>query len=846
MGKVRQSRSFVPCLEALEARDLPSAVSINAGQAVRTVTDQLLGVNLTMWDSALGTTQTRQMVQSAGLRMFRLPGGSATDSWHFADPPAYNGQQTAPDFAALINAVGGTGLVTLNYGTASPQESAAFLAYLNGKVGDPTVLGSGLQWSDASSSWVSKDWKTAGYWAGLRAATPLAQDDGLNFLRAGRAAPFGMKYFEVGNEVYGSWETDHHATPHDPATYVGFAATFAGYAAQIDPTISIGLDASGTGGSYSQIPGNWTAQVLQQCAQQKFMPGFLSDHNYMFDPGSENDATLLLHSATDPSASGYGGPINWAGRASAYRALLTQYLGSAGAGVQLLATETNSVSYNPSNQTTSLVNGLWLADSLGGLLQTEYNGAITWDLRNGYDTSHHTSSVYGWRSGGDYGLLGTDNGSAPATGTYVPYPTWFAEQLLSQMVHTGDTVVQANSSDPNLAVYAVKQQNGHLDLLVINKSASADLTGTFGLADFTPTAQSTAWQYGEAQDTAQSQTTDGHSALASFAQSLTVSGSSFSDTFPRYSMTVLDLAPASGGTSGSGDNTAFVLRADHSLAEYSQAGLVELSPAGTILAISAASDGPGKQAVFVITSDGHLWEHSPDIPGGWALISSGSFQSISAATNSAGSPVAFGVLADNSLWEYSSLFTNSGHWQLLSPGGTVLSTSAGTDAGGQDTVFAITADRNLWRHTSAGWALLSSGSFQSVSAGQGGDGTGVAFAVLTDRSLWEYSGAFSNPGHWQVLSPAGTVLSVAAAGREEAFAITSDGHLWDHTPAGWSLVSVGAFGSVSGSATAAGAGEVFAVLADGSLWEYNPAFPGSHWNEAMGQGVLAVAVAQPS
>jgi hypothetical protein len=366
-------------------------------------------VNLAWWDSALNTAQTQQMVQAAGLNLFRFPGGSSSDTWHFNQGPTYNGEGTSPSMASFIAAVGGSGMVTLNYGTASPQEAAAFLAYLNAPAGNTTTIGPGPQWSDASNSWVSVDWRTAGYWAGLRAATPLAQDDGLNFLRLGRAAPFAVHYFEVGNEVYGNWETDHHATPHDPATYVTFARQFAALAAQIDPTISIGVDGSGTGGSYSQIPGNWTAQVLQQCAQQGFTPGFVSDHNYMFDPGNENDARLLLHSATDPNATGYGGPINWAGRAQAYRALLNQYLGAAAATVQLLATEFNSVSYNPSNQTTSLVNGLWLADALGGLLQTEYNAGIAWDLRNGYDTSHDNPNLYGWRSGGDYGLLGSGN-----------------------------------------------------------------------------------------------------------------------------------------------------------------------------------------------------------------------------------------------------------------------------------------------------------------------------------------------------------------------------------------------------------------------------------------------------
>ena len=48
-----------------------------------------------------------------------------------------------------------------------------------------------------------------------------------------------------------------------------------------------------------------------------------------------------------------------------------------------MATEFNSVYSNPGKQTTSLVNGLFLADSLGVLLDTPYDGADVWDLRNG-------------------------------------------------------------------------------------------------------------------------------------------------------------------------------------------------------------------------------------------------------------------------------------------------------------------------------------------------------------------------------------------------------------------------------------------------------------------------------
>jgi hypothetical protein len=537
---------FRPRLEPLEDRTVPAVVTVDATSALRAVNDQVLGVNLAWWDSNLSTSTTLQLVQDAGLHLFRQPGGSSADTFHFNAGPSFSGAATVATFNALTENAGGDGLVTVNYGTGSPQEATAYLAYCNAAVNDPTVLGTGLQWSDTSHSWVSKDWKTAGYWAGLRAATPITPDDGLNYLRVGHPAPYGWHYFEVGNEEYGSWETDHHTPAHDPATYVQFAKDFTALARQIDPSIAVGLGVQGTQGNFGSQGGNWAHEILNQCALKGYIPDFLSDHDYMFNPGQENDATLLLHTINDPNFTTYEGPKNWVGRSQAYRALLQQYLGGAAAGVELLCTELNSVSSSPSNQTTSLVNGLWLADALGGILQTEYNGCIVWDLRNSYDTSHYYSNLYGWRRGGDYGLLGSDsNTPPPATGRYVPYPTYFAEQLFAHVAHNGDTVVQAASDDPNLSVYAVQQQNGDLALLVINKNPTTNLIGQFTLTGFAANAQAVVWQYGAAQDNAQSQTTDGSSSLANFHQTLRMTGSSsFRDLFPAYSMTVLDLSPA--------------------------------------------------------------------------------------------------------------------------------------------------------------------------------------------------------------------------------------------------------------------------------------------------------------
>ena len=279
--------------------------------------------------------------------------------------------------------------------------------------------------------------------------------------------------------------------------------------------------------------------------------------------------------------------------------------------------------------------------------------------------------------------------------------------------------------------------------------------------------------------------------------------------------------------------TYFGLKTDGSLSQNDTAGGSQpLSPAGTILSISAVADGAGGNDVYAITADRRLWEHTP---GGWTLLSVGSFRQLSAATNAAGAAVVFGVLSDESLWENNPSFPGD-HWEMLSPTGTILGVSAVTDGAVGDVVYAITADSHLWEHTPSAWAFLSAGAFQSVSAGRNGTGQAIVFGVLTDDSLWENNPAFGGGG-WRSLSPAGTILSVSAGGPDGVFAISADHHLSEHTAAGWAFLSAGSFASLSGTENAAGQSEVFATLADASLWVYDPTLPGDHWQDLLASGV---------
>src|SRR5262249_35678957 len=141
--------------------------------------------------------------------------------------------------------------------------------------------------------------------------------------------------------------------------------------------------------------------------------------------GGESDFGLLQ------AASG------WKAAVADLRQQLSDYLGPTSPGVEIVNTENNSVAYNPGKQTTSLVNGLYLGDSIGNVLQTELKGLIWWDVRNSPDGSHNNSAnLYSWRQYGDYGIFNTVND---------PYPTYYVSKLLAQFARGGDKVVPVGS-----------------------------------------------------------------------------------------------------------------------------------------------------------------------------------------------------------------------------------------------------------------------------------------------------------------------------------------------------------------------------------------------------------------
>jgi hypothetical protein len=467
----------------------------NAGQTLQSVDARQFGVNTATWDGSLGAGQTLPLLQQVGVRALRWPGGSTSDAYHWATDSSGNAT-----FRALAANLGAQVFTTVNYGSGTAAEAAA---------------------------WV---------------------------LSANKTNNCNFKYWEIGNECYGSWETDNHVIKQDPYTYATNAAAYIQQmkAAWPNVPIKVGIVVVPGEDSYSNNAthvvinprtgashGGWTPVVLSTLNSLGVTPDFLIYHFYwQYTPsgqgyyvGSVDSDPLLLQVAGNPS------PLNWSDWSSASASLrqqLTDYMGTGTSNVELCVTENNSDAGAMGRQSTSVVNALYLADSTCQLMETEFRSYIWWDLHNGSDTTGDMDqTIYGWRLNGDYGIL---------SGSNTPYPTFYAEKLLQSFARSGDSVLTSASDNLLLSAYAVRRTNGALTMLVINKDMVTNLMGQIAFTNFVPWSTATIQSYGVAQDEATR--TNGPAASQDLAtNSYPAAAASFSYNFPPMSLTLFTFAP---------------------------------------------------------------------------------------------------------------------------------------------------------------------------------------------------------------------------------------------------------------------------------------------------------------
>ncbi|WP_242546183.1 cellulose binding domain-containing protein [Amycolatopsis sp. MtRt-6] len=450
-----------------------ATVTVNARAGLATMPDTGIGVNHAVWDSQLGTDEVADLLGGAGVRAMRYPGGSYGDIYHWKDHTAPGGY-VAPntDFDTFMGGVrraGAQPIVIANYGTGTPEEAADWVRYAN---------------------------VTKGY---------------------------GVKYWEIGNELYGNghyganWEADNHADK-SPAGYAGLVVDYAKAMKAVDPGVKIGAVLTTPANWPDGIVGTGDAATWNQTVLSIAGPHIDFVILHWYPSGSTAAESLTRSEQVDDM-------IYLA------RDQITRYAGANSGRIGIAMTEMNtSVGMN------TQPGALFAAEAYSSLLA---NGVFTVDWWNVHNGATKLSTVAGQPDYGDAGLLSSatclEGGCEPALNT--PFAPYYALKMLSTFARPGDQFVRAGADDPLVSAHAVRRPNGDLAVLLLNKDPDQARTVTLDYAGYTP-----------AGGAPQVFTfTNGATALAESA-----TGTSTSQTLPPYSLTTLVLHPAAAASGGPG------------------------------------------------------------------------------------------------------------------------------------------------------------------------------------------------------------------------------------------------------------------------------------------------------
>jgi hypothetical protein len=456
------------------ADTIPVTVTVNTRAGLARVPTTGLGVNHAVWDGQLGTTEVSDLLKSAGVQMIRYPGGSYGDIYHWKDntaPGGYVAPGTDFDtFMAGVQRVGAKPIIIANYGTGTAQEAADWVEYAN---------------------------VTKGY---------------------------GVKYWEIGNELYGNghygsgWEADDH-DDKSPTGYARGVVEFSDAMKAVDPSIKIG--------AVLTTPGNWPDGIVADGDTGTWNKTVLSEAGDKIDfvilhwyPGNNGVADVLAK------------PNQITDMIYLVRRQIAAYAGANASNIGISLTETSS-----GVATNTQPGALYAADAYTTLWE---NGVFTvdwWNVHNGVGT---VTTVAGQTDYGDFGLLSSagcsDTGECePALNT--PFAPYYAIQLLSKFARPGDQLIRAGTDQPLVSAHAIRRPDGDLTVLLVNKDPDNSRQANITYAGYTPA---------ESTPVVHSFTTGATSIKRSRI------GTATSQTLPPYSLTTITLHPAS-NTSGAPD-----------------------------------------------------------------------------------------------------------------------------------------------------------------------------------------------------------------------------------------------------------------------------------------------------
>jgi len=420
-------------------------VELDAGSSGPGVAATAYGASLDTWYD-FRQAFVNPSLHKAGIGLVRFPGGSESDVYHWEN----GGSVCASDgyvtpgatfdnlMRRVARPVGAAVAITLDYGSnracnagGQPSEAAAWVAHA----------------------------KQRGY---------------------------HVAYWTVGNEVYGSWEYDLHAHPHDPATYANAVRTgFYPAVKHADPQANLGVVVD------SPSDHAWNDVVLGKAQPFDFV-----ELHYYPEYDQDDDARLL-----GPDVSAFATELTQL-RAEMTAAGLSRNL-------PIYLGEFNNDAGTEGKQSLSIVNGLYLGQMIGTLLDAGVPMATWWLAYGSCDEGgDYSKRLYGWQHFGSEALFsdGLPNAyegcaNTPHIPGGTPFPTARVMALFAGRVPAGSSVrttTVARALRGRVRAYGFTVSGGYEFAIFNDTLAEVGIRAALRNAGKT-SFDATQWVYGKAQ-----------------------------------------------------------------------------------------------------------------------------------------------------------------------------------------------------------------------------------------------------------------------------------------------------------------------------------------------------------
>jgi hypothetical protein len=270
------------------------------------------------------------------------------------------------------------------------------------------------------------------------------------------------KFWEIGNEVSGSWEAGYEIDlslnkDGQPKRITGdlygkhalvFIDSMKNAARQIGKEIYIGVVSDQE--VNTEMP-SWNKDLISRVGGKA---DFYIVHSY-FTPYKANSTPDVI--------------LNSSQKISSYKTYVQAELAMQNKPIApVFLTEWN-IFAEGSKQQVSFIDGMHATLVLGELITSKYEAAVRWDLANGY------------ANGNDHGLFSF--GDEPGVSKYAARPAFYYMYYFQKCF--GDIMVESASNNSNVVAYASQFSSGEAGIVLVNKS-NAEQVVELTLKNFKP------------------------------------------------------------------------------------------------------------------------------------------------------------------------------------------------------------------------------------------------------------------------------------------------------------------------------------------------------------------------